>query len=448
MQIDFAFGRSGLALDLPEGFSYQTLEARSAVPLSDPAAAIERALDNPQAGPPLRRLASGKGSAAISVCDITRPAPNREVLPPLLARLESAGVPRQRTTILIATGLHRPATEAEVEEICGEWAARKYRVVSHQARRLAQHLSLGNTASGTPVFIDERFLSADLHITLGFIEPHLMLGFSGGRKLIAPGLAAEETIKVLHSPKFMRDSRAVEGSVEENPLHRELLEIARMARHDFLIDAALARRTVAEENPGSSPGGLGPQGGLGVRGSSRPIAALFAGEPEAAHRQGMEFVSQVMLETLEEPADAVITSAAGYPLDLSFYQAVKGITAASHIVKRGGKILLLAECAEGAGGAEFSRMLAEHSSCRDFMGKISNAPVVVDQWQLEKLALVIAKAEVLFYVPGLPCEYHAALWGEAYATPQAAVTALTSSLPQRARIALIPDGPYVLAQVR
>jgi len=163
MQIDFAFGRSGLALDLPEGFSYQTLEARSAVPLSDPAAAIERALDNPQAGPPLRRLASGKGSAAISVCDITRPAPNREVLPPLLARLESAGVPRQRTTILIATGLHRPATEAEVEEICGEWAARKYRVVSHQARRLAQHLSLGiqlqehpsslTSASFPPTFI-------------------------------------------------------------------------------------------------------------------------------------------------------------------------------------------------------------------------------------------------------------------------------------------------------
>src|SRR5208337_5384224 len=101
--------------------------------------------------------------------------------------------------------------------------------------------SLGNTASGTPVFIDERFLSADLHFTLGFIEPHLMLGFSGGRKLIAPGLAAEATIKVLHSPKFMRDPRAVEGSIEHNPLHRELLEIAGMARHDFMVDVALAR---------------------------------------------------------------------------------------------------------------------------------------------------------------------------------------------------------------
>jgi nickel-dependent lactate racemase len=179
----------------------------------------------------------------------------------------------------------------------------------------------------------------------------------------------------------------------------------------------------------------------------RPIAALFAGEPEAAHRQGMEFVSQVMLETLDEPVDAVITTAAGYPLDLTFYQAVKGITAASHVVKPGGKILLLAECAEGPGGAEFSRMLAKHSSHRGFMDEIAAAPVVVDQWQLEKLALVLDKAEATYYVPGLPRVYHAAFWGKAYATPEAAISALASSLSPGARIALIPEGPYVLARV-
>jgi nickel-dependent lactate racemase len=434
MKTRFAFGKTGLALELPKGFCYQVLEARSAVPLADPGAAIEGALDNPVAGPPLEQLAAGKSSAAISVCDITRPAPNREALPPLLARLEAAGMARERITILIATGLHRPATEAEIGEICGEWVAGKYRVANHHARQLAAHRYLGDTASGTPVFIDERFLSADLHITLGFIEPHLMLGFSGGRKLIAPGLAAEETIKVLHSSKFMRDPRAVEGAIEENPLHRELLEIARMARHDFLVDAALGRPAVIDRR----------YSGTG----RRPIAAVFAGEPVAAHRQGMEFVSQVMLETLDEPADAVITTAAGYPLDLTFYQAIKGITAASHIVKPGGKILLLAECAEGPGGAEFSQMLAKHPTDRGFMDVIAGAPVVVDQWQLEKLALVTAKAEVLYYVPGLPRQYHASLWGKAHPTPQAAVEALTSALPPKAHIALIPEGPYVLARLR
>ena len=180
----------------------------------------------------------------------------------------------------------------------------------------------------------------------------------------------------------------------------------------------------------------------------RPIAAVFAGEPVAAHHQGVEFVSQVMVETLPEPVDAAITTAAGYPLDLTFYQAVKGITAASHIVERGGKILLLAECAEGAGGPEFSRMLAARESDEGFLRKIENAPVAVDQWQLEKLGLVTTIADVLYYVPGLPREYQRTIWGKAYNTPEAAVEALVSSLPANARIALIPEGPYVLARAQ
>jgi len=423
MQVNFAFGRTGLTLDLPGGFEYRVLEARSAVPLDDATTAIERALDAPIGCPPLAEMARGKRTAAISVCDITRPAPNREVLPPVLARLEAAGIPRAGITILIATGLHRPATEAEFREICGEETAARYRVLNHHARELSEHHGLGKTAAGTPVYIDDRFVSADLHITLGFIEPHLMLGYSGGRKLIAPGLAAQETIKVLHSPRFMRDSRAVEGSIEDNPLHRELLEIARLARHDFLVDVALGR---------GSP--------------RRPIAAVFAGDPAAAHRQGVEFVSRVMLETLDQPVDAVITTAAGYPLDLTFYQAVKGITAASHIVKPDGKILLLAACEEGVGGPEFARMLAEGSPDHVFMKKIEGVPVTVDQWQLEKLALVTTRAEVLYYVPGLPREFHSALWGKSYASPEEGLRALVGTLERNARIAVIPEGPYVLAR--
>ena len=423
MIVNFAFGKTGLTLELPEGFEYRVLEARSAVPLAGPAAAIDRALDAPTGRPPLLEMARGKRTAAISVCDITRPAPNREVLPPVLARLEAAGIPREGITILIATGLHRPATEAEIREICGEEVATRYRVLNHRARELSEHRSLGTTASGTPVYIDDRFISADLHITLGFIEPHLMLGFSGGRKLIAPGLAAQETIKVLHSSSFMRDPRAAEGSIDDNPLHRELLEIARMARHDFLVDVALGRGT-----------------------PRRPIAAVFAGDPDAAHRQGVEFVSRVMLETLDQPVDAVITTSAGYPLDLTFYQALKGVTAASHIVKPGGKILLLAACQEGVGGAEFARMVKEGLSDHDFMKKIESAPVTVDQWQLEKLALVTARMEVLYYVPGLPAEYYPALWGRACTSAEEGLRELTSTLESGARIAVIPEGPYVLAR--
>jgi nickel-dependent lactate racemase len=420
MRIELAFGKTGLSVDLPDRFQYRVLEARSAQPLPDWQGALESALDSPIGSAPLLEMAKGKKTAAISVCDITRPAPNRKTLPPILRRLEQAGIPREGVTILIATGLHRPATDAEIREICGEEIAAAYRVVNHDARNLASHRHLGTTASGTPVYVDERFVSADLHITLGFIEPHLMLGFSGGRKLVAPGLGAQETIKVLHSPKFMRDGRAVEGSIEDNPLHRELLEIARMARHDFLCDVALAR--------------------------DRSIAGVFAGNAEQAHRAGVEFVQRVMLEQLDGPVDAAITTSAGYPLDLTYYQAIKGVTAAAHIVKPGGRILLAAACSEGAGAPEFRRMIAEGITDAQFLERIAGAPVDVDQWQLEKLALVTTKRELLWYVPGLPAEYHAKVWGRSFPTIGEAVAALAAELPEGARVAVIPEGPYVLAK--
>jgi lactate racemase len=419
MRVDLAFGKTGIRVDLPEGFQYQVLEARSARPLTDPERGLETALDRPVGSPPLMELARGKRTAAISVCDITRPAPNRQTLPPILRRLEKAGLRREDITILIATGLHRAATDAEIRQICGEEIAGGYRVLNHDARNLAQHRHLGSTKSGTPVYIDDHFLAADLHITLGFIEPHLMLGFSGGRKLVAPGLAAQETIKVLHSPKFMRDSRAVEGSTEDNPLHRELLEIARLARHDFALDVALAR--------------------------DRSIAGVFAGDPEQAHRCGVEFVSQVMLETLAAPVDAVITSAAGYPLDMTFYQTIKGVTAAAHIVKPGGRILVVGACEEGAGAPEFREMLLDGAGDREFLQRIAASPVIVDQWQLEKLALVTTERHLFYYVPGLPAEFHPKLWGRSLPSIDAAVAALTAGLPAGANIAVVPDGPYVLA---
>ena len=409
-----------MAVDLPAGFDYSVLEVRSAQPLPDALAAIEAAFDQPIDSPPLLELARGKKTAAISVCDITRPVPNRLLLPPMLQRLHAAGIPVEGVRICIATGLHRIATDAEILEILGPEIAGRYQIVNHQAKNLADHRYLGTTASGTPVHIDEQFISADLHITLGFIEPHLMLGFSGGRKLIAPGLAAAETIKVIHSPKFMRDPRAIEGSIADNPLHRELLEVARMARHDFLCDVALTR--------------------------DRQIAGVFAGHAEEAHAKGMEFVSRTMLQQLPAKVDAVITTCAGYPLDLTFYQAVKGVTAASHILKPGGRILIVAACEEGPGAPEFCDMIRRHPNDQKFLDAIATAPVVVDQWQLEKLALISTRFQIHFFTPGLPHDFRPSLWGPAYDTAQGAVAGLLAGLPPGARVAVIPEGPYVLAR--
>jgi nickel-dependent lactate racemase len=420
MKARFSFGKGGLDVAVPEGFRTHVIHPKTGAPLEDEAAALDRALDDPIGCAPLQQMARGKRTAAISVCDITRPAPNSVTLPPVLERLHAAGIPMEGVTILIATGLHRAATEDEVRTIVGPEIAARYRVVSHDAKTLSEHRYLGTTGRGTPVYIDERFMAAELHITLGFIEQHLMLGFSGGRKLIAPGLAAQETIKVLHSPRFMREPLATEGSIAGNPLHAELLEIARMARHDFALDVTLTQ--------------------------DRRISGVFAGDPVRAHAAGVKFVEESCLERLDEPADAAITSSAGYPLDLTFYQCVKGITAAQHLVKPGGRILIVAECAEGVGSPEFARRLKGLKDFEGFLDEIRTAPVEVDQWQLEKLALVGSKYELFFYTPGVSGEDLGFLADRWFGTIDEAVRATLNGLPAAARVALVPDGPYTFAR--
>ncbi len=424
MKARFSFGKSGLDVSVPDGFRTQVILSHTARALDDEQAALCAALDAPIGCAPLLELAAGKKTAAISVCDITRPAPNSVTLPPLLDRLHQAGIPVEGVTILIATGLHRGATQDEIDTIVGPEIAAKYRIVSHDAKALAEHRLLGATGRGTPVYIDERFMAADLHITLGFIEQHLMLGFSGGRKLIAPGLAAQETIKVLHSPRFMREPQATEGSIAANPLHAELLEIARMARHDFMLDVALAPTPT----------------------QVRSISGVFAGDPVKAHAAGVAFVEESCLERLDEAVDAVITSSAGYPLDLTFYQCVKGITAATHMVKPGGRILIVAQCAEGVGSPEFARRLAAMKDYRSFLDEIRSAPVEIDQWQLEKLALAGERFDLYFFTPGVTKGQLGFLAESAFSTLGEAVAATLAGLPADARVALVPEGPYTFAR--
>ena len=421
MKTRFAFGKLGIDVCVPESIGCHVAHIRSAPALDDVAHALGAALDHPIGCPPLAELAAGKRTAAISVCDITRPAPNSVTLPPLLARLHAAGIPPEGITLLIATGLHRTATPDELDIILGPEIAAKYRVVSHDARDLAAHRALGTSRRGTPVYIDERLMAADLHLSLGFVEQHLMLGFSGGRKLIVPGLAAQETIKVIHSPRFMREPMATEGSIQDNPLHDELIEIAAMAGHDFILDVTLTR--------------------------DRAISGVFAGHAIKAHAAAVNFLETTSLASTPALADAVITSAAGYPLDLTFYQAVKGLTAAQHILKPGGRMLVLSECAEGMGSSEFARMIANYPGHAAFLDLISDGTrVEVDQWQLERLALVGQKHELFFYTPGVRPAQLGSLAPRAFSNLDEAVAALLDGLPADALVVLVPEGPYTYAR--
>jgi nickel-dependent lactate racemase len=265
-------------------------------------------------------------------------------------------------------------------------------------------------------------VDADLKITTGLIEPHLMAGFSGGRKLICPGIAALETVKVWHGPEFLEHPKADCGVLDGNPVHEENTWIARHTGCDFIVNVVID----AERRP----------------------LKFVAGDMEQAFLEGVDFVRGVVVDTIDEPVDVVVTSCAGYPLDTTFYQAVKGLTGALPIVKQGGTIIMAASLSEGIGSPQFAQLFEENSSLESFVQRILGQDYfVMDQWQLEELAKVRRKAKVKLVSDGLPAETINRLFVESAPTVEQAVADSLAEYGDQARVAVIPKGPYVLAQV-
>ena len=229
MRITLDYGRTGLDVNLPDDRVVGPLVIRPAPPLPEPQAAIADALRNPIGTRPLEELARGRRNACILVCDITRPVPNRLLLPPLLNTLEEQGIARSDILVLIATGLHRPNEGPELTEMLGPEIVAHFRIENHHGKVLEEHEFLGVTPNGAPAYIDRRYVQADLKITTGLIEPHMWAGYSGGRKVICPGVAAIETVKIFHSPRFVAHPKADSGIVDGNLVHEESTRIAQMA---------------------------------------------------------------------------------------------------------------------------------------------------------------------------------------------------------------------------
>jgi nickel-dependent lactate racemase len=219
MRIALDYGKTGLEVEIPDANLVGPLGLRPVEPLAEPEKVLAAALANPIGSPPLAELARGKRSACVVICDITRPVPNEFLLRQILPTLEQAGIPRDKILVLIATGLHRPNLGDELVELVGSEIASRYRVENHDGRNLAEHTFLGNSPRGVPAWIDSRYITADLKITTGLIEPHLMAGYSGGRKLVCPGIAALETVKVWHGPDFLEHPLADCGVLNGNPVH-------------------------------------------------------------------------------------------------------------------------------------------------------------------------------------------------------------------------------------
>jgi nickel-dependent lactate racemase len=425
MRIKLDYGRTGLDVELPADRVVGPLAIRPAPPLPDEAAAIEKALANPIGSRGLCEIARGKKSACVVVCDITRPVPNKIILPPLLRTLESAGIPRSGITILVATGLHRPNEGDELIELVGEHVASNYRCVNHHGKADDEHTFLGTTPNGVPAWIDSRYLGAEVKITTGLIEPHLMAGYSGGRKVICPGIAGLQTVRVWHGPKFLEHPKADCGIVEGNPVHEENTRIALMAGCDFIVNVVID--------------------------GSRRITWAGAGDMIKAWEEGVRFVEKVVKAPLPEPADVVLTSCAGYPLDTTWYQAVKGLTGAMPVVKKGGTIIMAASLTEGLGSEEFQRHIAESRFMKRFdpvpdAAKYRTGPDIceMDEWQLLMLSKVLDHCKVKVVTHGLTPDVLRRCRVESADTVEAAVAASLAEYGPAAKVAVIPKGPYVL----
>ena len=421
MNVHLAYGKEGLDVEVPDENLMKVLTIAGAPPLKDPIEAVWQSLKKPIGSPSLAELAKRANRACVAICDITRPVPNKQLLPPVLRILEQNGVKKENITILIAAGLHRPSTPEELDLILGADILGHCNVVDHHASVREEQSYLGTTTKNTPVYVDRRYVEAGLKLTVGFIEPHLMAGFSGGRKMVAPGCAGEETIKRLHSPAFLDDPLCREGSIDSNPLHHELLEIARMAGHDFIVDVSLD----AERN----------------------ITGIFSGEPRAAHAAGVQAVRTFVRATVREPADIVVTTSAGFPLDLTYYQSIKGMTSALPVVKKGGMLILAAECAEGLGSEAFAAMATRFRSDRDFDEWIHHHPVEIDQWQLQECVKATQHADVVLVSHGIHDDQKARLFVKSATSVTEALDRGLKRFGPTASIAVIPKGPYTLVEV-
>ena len=422
MQIGVKYGRGFLDVDVPDQNLAGILTIKHQNPIRCPETTVQEVIESPINSLPLAQLAQGQSSACIIISDITRPVPNKVILPPILNTLEQQGIPREKITILVATGIHRPSTEEELEEMVGIDIMSNYRIVNHLSGEPNTHKYLGLTRNGTPVHIDKTYLESDLKIVTGLIEPHLMAGYSGGRKAICPGIASVDTMKVMHGPQILEHPNASVGILDDNPFHIEATEIALMAGVDFNLNVAIDDK--------------------------RQITGVFAGELVESHRAGCEFVENQVTATLPRPADLVIVSSAGYPLDTTFYQAIKGLLTAAEVVKPHGSIILIAECSQGVGSKPFTDLILKTQNLDQFIQDIYQLDnFVIDQWQLEELAKVARKAEIYFYTEGIPREQQQHLFVQPLECPEAGIDRVFAKHGDDVQIAVIPDGPYVLAKV-
>lgn len=417
--INIPYGRTHITTEIPDERLAGILESRAHQ--YEPAAGEEElvaaALANPVASPRLRDLARGRKKIVIITSDHTRPVPTQIMAPLLLAEIRS-GSPDADITFLVATGFHRATTEEELKAKFGEQLFRTEKIVVHNCWAKDSLLNAGTLPSGGSLIINKLAMEADLLVAEGFIEPHLFAGFSGGRKSVLPGIVSDVTVLANHCSEFIAHDKARAGILEGNPLHTDMLFAAKAAKLAFILNVVID--------------------------ADKKIIRAFAGDLETAHLAGCRFVSD-LAAVQSRPADIVITSNGGYPLDQNVYQHVKALSAAEATCRPGGVIIACGACDDGHGSEDMYNWL--RGGARAAMDKImatAREATIPDQWATQIMARIQLRHPVIFVTDQCDHRMLTDMGFRATATLEGALAAAEDIVGPRAKITVVPDGVAVI----
>jgi nickel-dependent lactate racemase len=421
VKVELAYGSTGLTVDLPEERTtvVEPLHPRAA---PDERGAVLEALRRPVAGPPLREVMRGRRTVAISICDGTRPQPRQIVVPAILEELEGL-VRLEDIVVLVATGTHRGNSEEELRAMLGDEVLASVRVVNHDARDQSTLTWMGRFGADVPVWLNSEWARADVRITTGFVEPHFFAGFSGGPKLVAPGLAGLETTLTLHDAARIGHPDARWGVTHGNPVHDDVRAIAAATGTHFALDVVLD--------------------------GEQRIAHAFGGELFAMHEAACAVIRQTAMRAVPSPFDVVLTTNAGFPLDQNLYQAVKGMSAAAQVVRPGGAIVCAAECRDGfpSHGSYRQELTAAASPAALLEAIAARTTTVPDQWQIQIQAGIQARSRVIVHTSYLSDEELSEAHLEQTADVEATVWHLLDAAGPEARVCVLPYGPLTVPYV-
>ena len=419
-RFNLPYHQSFLSADIPDELISGILESEvsSQKPRMPEAEIVRTALNRPIQSPPLETLVKGRKTLTLVTSDHTRPVPSRITLPILLKRIRESR-PDIAITILVATGYHRATTKDELKRMFGESVVKNEHIVIHDSRDNSEMADLGVLPSGGKLWINRRAVETDLLIAEGFIEPHFFAGFSGGRKSILPGIAGYKTVLANHCAAFIAHEHARTGILNGNPIHEDMIFAARKVNLQFIMNVILNGK--------------------------KEIIHAVAGDREAAHRQGCDFLSRLS-QVKPLPADIVITTNGGYPLDQNIYQSVKGMTAAEATTREDGIIIMVSACSDGHGGESFYRNLAESEHPQEILKRTLRVPrdeTVPDQWEYQILARILNRFKVILVSNLCDPEMIRAMHMEHAYTVEEALE-MAWELKGRKEVTVIPDGVGVI----